>query len=247
MDDGRTQPNLPRIRLRDVLLIFARPAALFSRVEDTGAYGWALVLLMGLVLLIGFAEVQTGLIDRVVDQQTETRLAELEKHQSNLVDRIRLREAMEDIRKDGEWRKLMSRAGAVVLSPAYMLSSLLLISSLAYAVVALTGRKPEYHTLMAICVYAGFVELAAHILRLSMMLCYRTIEVGTSLSMLAPPGKAAWLSAIDPFRIWFWILFAVGLSVTQQLTRRAAAVTAGLMCLFAVGSRIGLAQLGLQW
>lgn len=246
MDEVRTQSELSPVRLRDVFQVFTRPASLFARVEDTGAYGLAFAVLLGLILLIGLAEVKTGLIDRVVDRQTEERLAELEKTQSNLVDRIRLREAMEDVRKDGEWKKLMSRAGAVLLSPAYMLSSLLLISSLAYAVVALTGRKPEYHTLMAVCVYAGFVELVAHVLRLAMMLAYRTIDVGTSLAMVMPAGKVVWLSAIDPFRIWFWVLVAVGLSVTQQLTRRAAIATAGVMCLLAVGARIGLAQAGLH-
>jgi len=246
MDDVHLQPDIARIRLRDVFQVYARPRALFARVEDTGAYGWALVLLLGLVFLIGYAEVKTGLIDRVEDLKTEQRLAELEKMQSNLVDRIRLREEMEEIRKDGEWRKLMSRTGAVALSPAYMLSTFLLISSLAYAVVALTGRKPEYHTLMAICVYAGFAELVAYFLRLAMMLAYRTVEVNTSLAMLAPAGKAAWLSAIDPFRLWFWVLVGIGLSVTQQLSRRAAIITAGVMCLCAVGARLGLAQAGLQ-
>ena len=43
--------------------------------EDTGAYGWTLVTLLGLVTLAGYAEVQTGLIDRTADQQTEVRLA----------------------------------------------------------------------------------------------------------------------------------------------------------------------------
>jgi hypothetical protein len=79
-----------------------------------------------------------------------------------------------------------------------------------------------------------------------MMLAYRTVDVGTSLAVLAPTGKAVWLSAIDPFRLWFWVLVAVGLSVTQQLSRRAAIITTSVMCLFALGARVGLAEMGLQ-
>ena len=240
-DEAQDGQESPRVRLRDVFFVYTRPSLLFSRVEDSGAYGWALVLLLGLVFLIGYAEVQTGLIDRVVDQKTEQTLAELEKTQLNLVDRIKLREQMEEVRKAGEFAKLMTRMGAVVLGPCFMLSTFLLCSSMLYAVVALTGRKPEYHTLMGICVYAGFIDLAALALRLAMMLCYRTIAVDTSLAMLVSVGKPTWLVAMDPFRVWFWVLVAMGLTITQQLSRRTAIVTCSLMCLVSMGARVAWA------
>lgn len=240
MDEVRSQQETTRLRLRDVLHVFSRPKALFARVEDTAAYGWGLLLLLSLVLLVGYIQVQTGLIDRVVDQSTEKQLADLEKTQLHLVDRIKLREQMEDIRKSGEFNKLMARMGAIVLSPLYMLSGFLLIASFLYAAVALTGRKPEYHTLMAICVYAGFVELLAHILRLGMMFCYRTVDVDTSLAVLAVPGKPTWLAAVDPFRVWFWVLVGIGLTTTQQLSRRTAIACCSVMCLAAMAARAGL-------
>lgn len=224
------------------MLVFSSPPALFRRVEDTGAYGWTLVTLLALVTLLGYAEVQTGLIDRVVDQKTEGRLAELEGAQADLVDRVQLREQMDDIRKTGEFEKLMTRLGAVVASPAYILVSALLIASCLYAMVALTGRKPEYHTLMSICVYAMFVDLLAQAVRLGMILFYRTIEVNTSLGMVSTSRGLAWLSAIDPFRIWFWVLVTIGLTVTQQLSRRMAIVSCMLMCLVAMGVRAAVAM-----
>jgi hypothetical protein len=229
------------VRLRDVPYVFARPSRLFSRVEDSGAYGWALVLLLGLVFLIGYAEVKTGLIDRVVDQNTEKNLAQLEKTQLNLVDKVKLREQMEEIRKGGEFMKLMTRLGAIVVGPAFLISAFLLSSSVLYAAVALTGRKPEYHTLMGICVYSGFIDLLAHALQFAMMLCYRTTDVTTSLAVLAAPGKPTWLVAIDPFRIWFWVLVAIGLTITQQLSRRTAIVTCSLLCLVTSAARAVLA------
>ena len=134
----------------------------------------------------------------------------------------------------------MTRLGAVVASPAKILVAALLIASCLYAMVALTGRKPEYHTLMSICVYAMFVDLLAQALRLAMMLFYHTIEVDTSLGMISTSRGLAWLSAVDPLRIWFWVLVTIGLVVTQQLSRRMAIVTCVLMCVMAMGVRAAM-------
>ena len=226
--------------LRHAPWIITDPRAVYSRVEDVGHYGWTLFVLLCLVTLVGVVEVQTGLIDRRVDQQTEEQLAVVEKTQGNLVDRVQLREVMADVRKQGEFMKLLRRLGAVVLKPLYMLTSFLLISSLLYAAVALTGRKPEYHTLLTICVYAGFVELIGFFLRLAMMFAYRTTHVDTNLAIMAKPGEAPYLAAIDPFRIWFWVLVAFGLIVTQQLGRRMAIVCCAILGIVASVGHVGL-------
>ena len=234
----------PTLGLRHVLLVYTSPRSLFSRVEDTGAYGMALVVLLALVTFIGYAQIQTGLIDRVVDQQTEQTLAELETTQGTLLDRIELRDRMDAVRKQGVFSKTVRRLGVVVFSPLYFLVSFLLIASILYAAVALTGRKPEYHTLMALCVYAGFIELFAYALQLSMMLYYGTINVDTSLGMLVAPAAASVLSAIDPFRLWFWVLVGLGVVVTRQLSRTMAVVTCSLMCLLATGVRVAVVLAG---
>jgi len=237
-----TEPDRLRepLGVRHALLVFTAPRSLFERVEDTGAYGWALVTLLGLVMLLGYAEVQTGLIDRVVDEKTEKQLAKLEETQLNLVDRIELKDRMESIRKAAVFEKTMTRIGVVALKPMYLLASFMLIASALYAMAALTGRKPEYHTLMSICVYAGFIELAAFVLQLVLMLYFKTTDVDTSLRALGPIGKLNPLAAIDPLRIWFWILVGMGLTVTQQLSRRMAITTCSVMCLLAIGARVGL-------
>jgi len=239
-----TAPDRERERgplgVRHALLVFVAPRSLFDRVEDTGAYGWALVTLLGLVMLIGYAEIQTGLIDRVVDQKTEKQLQQLEETRANLVDRLQLKDGMDAIHKAAVFDKTITRILVVVLEPIYLLASFMLIASVLYAMAALTGRKPEYHTLMSICVYAGFIELAALVLQLGMMLYFKTTEIDTSLRALGPIGKLNPLAAIDPFRIWFWILAAIGLTVTQQLSRRMALTTCTAMCVLAIGGRVAL-------
>jgi hypothetical protein len=180
----------------------------------------------------------------VVDEKTEKKLAELEETQANLVDRVQLKDRMEAIRKESVFEKTITRIGVVVLKPMYLLASFMLIASILYAMVALTGRKPEYHTLMSICVYAGFIELAAFILQLGMMLYFRTTEIDTSLRALGSMGKLNPLAAIDPFRVWFWVLVGIGLTVTQQLSRRMATATCSVMCLVAIGTRAALDYFG---
>ena len=226
--------------LRHAVQVLVAPRSVFERAEDTGAYGWALITLLVLVFLIGNAEVQTGLIDRSVDLRTEVGLATLEKEQGHLLDRVELRDRMVKLRKTGEFNKMLSRAGVMVFSPVYFIASFLLISAGMFAVVALTGRKPEFHTLMSICVYAGCVEVVSLIVRLAMVLYYRTGDLDTSFAMLAEPGTATWLAAVDPFRIWFWVLVGLGLIVTRQLSRRMAVVTCLLVALVAGGVRVGL-------
>jgi len=229
--------------LQHLPMVITRPAAVFSRAEDTGAYGPALVIMLALTVLLGYAEVQTGLIDRVVDQQTEQQLAELEKAQSGVVDRLQLRDAMDAVRKNGQFMQTLSRLGAIVLTPMYMLTSFLVISSILYAFVAMSGRKPEWHTLMSICVYAGVIEIIALVLRLAMMMSWRTTHVDTSLRMLGELGKPTFWGAIDPFRIWYWVLIAIGVTTTRQLSRRAAIASALTLFLLSTGARIGLEYL----
>ena len=135
--------------------------------------------------------------------------------------------------------------GAVVVAtPLQFVVSFLLIAAVLYAAVALTGRKPEYHTLMSICVFAGFIELAGYALQLGMMLYYRTTEVDTTLGALAAPGKPSVLAAVDPFHIWFWVLVAIGLTVTHQLSRKVAIGMCVAIYLMSFGIRVAVQFFG---
>ena len=186
--------------------------------------------MLGLVTLAGYVQIQTGLIDQLVDAETDKKLEQIESQRADLVERGKLREAVEKTRQEGEFFKTITRLQVIALEPMLMLAKFLLIAAVLYAAVALTGRKPEYHTLMSICVYSGFIGLAGHVLRVAMMMYYRRIDMDTSLSMLAEPGKPTVLAAFDPFVIWFWVVVALGLIITRQLSRRMAIVSCVLLC-----------------
>ena len=237
------EPSSSAPGLGQLPMMFVAPGAVFRRIAGGGGYGWTLGALLLLTTLIGWATVQTGLIDRQVDRQTGKALADLEREQIDLLSRVELSEQLEKIRKQAEFTKLIRRGSVVLATPLALVASLMLIAALLFAAVALAGNKPDYPTLMAVCVYSAVVDLLASGLRLALMLCYRTIEVDTSLGLLMPFSEEARtlktvLSAVDPFRAWFWILVAVGLAVTGQLSRRTAVITCVLFWLAATGVRM---------
>ncbi|MCP4591998.1 MAG: hypothetical protein GY842_14785 [bacterium] len=223
-------------------VMFVSPRSVFACVAHAGHYGWALAAILALTTLFGWATVQTGLIDRQVERQTRAAVASLEREQIDLLDRTELSERMEKIRKTGEFNTLIARGGALLATPVGLVVSVMLIAAVLFAVVALKGNKPDYPTLMAICVYSAVVDVLAAGLRLAMMLYYRRLGVETSLGTLLPRDEAyriarGILSGVDPFHVWFWILVGLGLVVTGQLSRRAAAVTCVLFWLVTAGVR----------
>lgn len=242
------------VGVRDIPLVLLAPRRLFARVEDVAAYGWPLVLLLVAVTLIGYATVETGLIDRQVDQRVRARIAEIDNTQRDVVERSELRELYRQEYKKGEFERLLVRIQVIAAEPLKLLAAVLLIAAVLYGVVALTGRKTEWHTLLTICVFAGFIELLRLAMRLALMLSYGSLEVDTSAALLvhflvtgqgadptAVAALAGALSALDPFRVWFWFVVIVGLSVTGQLRGWRAWLVCGLCWLVAAGARCGLA------
>jgi len=229
--------------LRDAPRMLVAPGDVFRRIGESGRYGWALGAVVLISTLVGWTTVQTGLIDREVDRRTRQALADLEREQTDLLKRTELSERMEGIRKSAEFTKLIARGSAILVAPAALAASLMILAALLFAMVALTGQKPEYAVLIAVCVYSAVVDVLAEVVRLAMRLSYRTLDVDTSLSVLVPYSEGTRtlkliLSGIDPFRVWFWVLVALGLIVTGQLSRRAAMVTCTVFGLIAAGVRI---------
>ncbi len=249
-------PPHSRVGIADIPRVLLSPSRVFARTEDVAAYGWPLVLLLTMVTLVGYATVETGLIDREVNRAVEVGIAELEATQADVVERSALRQMIEDQRKGGEFLRLMTRVKEIVVRPLGVLATVLLLGALLYGVVALTGRKAEWHTLLTVVVFASFVDLVGSLVRLGFMVNLRRLDVDTSLSglalMWAPAesvGKgivalSGLLSAVDPFRLWFWGVVIVGLTVTAQLKGWRAWATCGLCWLAAGGFRAAMATAG---
>ena len=241
------------VGVRDIPLVILAPRRLFARVEDVTAWGWPLIILLTFVTLIGYATVQTGLIDREVDRRVRQRIARIDETQRDIVERSALRELYGREFKKGKFEKLLTRIQVVVAEPVNAIAGALLIAAACYGIVAMTGRKPEWHTLLTICVYAGFIDALRLLLQLILMLQYETLEIYTSLAPLtrllvdiqeAEPAivVSTWgaLAALDPFRIWYWLVVLKGLGVTSQLRGWRAWVICLLCWLLGVAGRTGL-------
>lgn len=242
------------VGLRDIPLVFLAPRRLLARVEDVTAWGWPFAVLLAVVTLIGYATIQTGLIDREVDRQVRQRMAEIDQQQRDVVQRSELRDLYDRELKTGEFEKLLTRMRVVGAQPATALATALLVAAVLYGVVALTGRKPEWHTLLTICVYAGFIDALRLLVTLALMLSYRTLEVDTSLALLlrlrpmsesSSPAATAMISglltALDPFRVWYWLVVGLGLSGAAQLPGWRAWVAGSICWLAGAGGRGALA------
>ncbi len=228
--DG-VEPRRRTVSLFHLPLVFLAPRRLFARVEDVCAYRFTGLFLLICVTLIGWATVETGLIDRQADVMVRQQIAELEEQQRDVVERSELKRQIEEQRKGGEFLKLMARIQTIGLAPVWTLGSVLLICAALFGVVALSGKKPEWHTLLTVCIYASFVEVLGRLVWLALVLRHGTLDVDLSLGALmriVPPieadatgmqavGMKAVLSALHPFHIWFWILMGMGLHVTSQL------------------------------
>ncbi len=242
------------VGVRDIPVALLAPRRVFARVEDVAVWRWPLLILLATVTLIGYATVQTGLIDRQIDARVRDRLAQIDSEQHDVLELSALHDMYEQERKKGEFEKLLARIQVIVAEPAKALACILLIAALLYGVVALTGRKPEWHTLLTVCVFAAFIDVLRLLMTLGLRLRYGTLEADTSLALLArflaetdgadPMTVAALsglLSALDPFRVWFWLAVIVGLSATTQLRGWRAWLTCSLCWLTAAGARSALA------
>lgn len=240
------------IGLRDIAVVLWSPKRVFARVENVPAYGWSLLLLLLAVTVVGYAQVQTGLIDRKVEQDVQDQIAKLDLERADVVARSELRKQTEEIQKGGEFQKFLARLAAVVVEPAGMLASVLLLAAAFYGLVALSGRKPEWHSLMSVVVFASFVDVAAMVFRLVLVVQCGTLDVDTSAGAVmrawmsdALPGKSldvatSALSGLDPFRLWFWTVVIIGLRATSQLRGWRAWIPCVLLWLLAAGVRTGM-------
>jgi len=218
------------VGLRDIPLVFFAPTRLFAKVEDVNAYLVPLFLLLALVTLVGYATIETGLIDRRVQEQVNTMKAHLEKSQFEVMERAQFRKALEDLDKQGQFLRLITRLQVVVMSPVGMLTGILLTAAVFYGLVALSGRKPEWNTLMTVQTYACYIDLLRFAGVLFFMVSFRRLNVDLTLGALVGPmemnfpyggmvraGLKTLLAAADPFALWYWWVVIAGLKTTGQL------------------------------
>jgi len=214
--------------IRNILGVYARPVRFYERFDLATPYGWPLALLIILLALAGYAIVAAGLVEREVNIDTEQTLAFVEKASIGEVTRDQLDERLRDTREAAVFWKVITSAGYVLAGPVEVIGRIFVGAAVAFIVVALSGRKPAYHGLVAILTFAAYVEVLRQALVVPLMITLHSTDVDTSLAALLR-GRAmasgwwyASLQAVDPFAIWFCVLAAIGMSRSAQLSTRRA-------------------------
>lgn len=232
-------------RIRDIPRMYTSPVGFYQQFDLATPYGGPLALLVILLAAAGYAVVGSGLVERSVDLSTEKSLSLIEKASIGEVKQDELDDRLRNARMAvGFWEVLASGA-AVLEGPIKSLGRIFVGAAVAFVAVAMSGRKPAYHGLASILTFAAYVELLRQAVVVPLMLSLHSMEVETSLAVLLGGRAAAsgWLyaglQAVDPFSIWFYVLAAIGISRSGQLSTRGAVWLGLVLWLGAAGLQAG--------
>jgi hypothetical protein len=229
----------------DIFRVYTCPVRFYGQFDLARPYGWPLALLVLLLAVGGYVVVASGLVDREVDITTEKTLAGIEKGAIGELTRDQLDELLKSARDAAVFWKIIASGARVLAGPAEVIGRIFAGAAVAFVVVALCGRKPAYHGLVAILTFAAYVEVLRQILVVSLMVSLASSDVESSLAALlrGRPAASGWLYAglqtADPFTIWFYVLAAIGISRSGQLSRRGAIILCTVLWLAGACLHVG--------
>jgi hypothetical protein len=222
---------------RDLVNVFWRPGALFAELPRTNRVAGALILLLILHALYGWAVISTGVPDHEIDRRTQEEISRLRQHPPSKEEAEKFNTALEAIEKGAVFQKQLKRVQMVAGQPIGLLIGLSLTSGLIFLVTALRGGKPNFPVLLGVTTFAAYVEVPRLLISLLLIAQLQVMRVETSaaafVSGQADVGLGAFLllRRLDPFELWYYLLLGLGVYQTGQLRRRAAIVTICVLAL----------------
>jgi hypothetical protein len=234
-DAAAPAPPPGRDLLHDLWLVVWNPSRLFVNLPRVNRAAGALVLLLAAQAMLGWWLSGTGIHDYAIEVEAQKAVtAALRRHEGDEDPNLALTEA-EMIEKTAAFTKLVGAIARTAGPPLHTLCGIGLLASFLFVRIALAGGKPKFGVLAAAMIFASYVELPRQALRLWLVCQVRMDRVETSAAAfptrLGPPdgigiGQYIALRRLDPFEIWFWILFFVAARVAAKLpTRKALTAT----------------------
>lgn len=220
----------PRNVWEDIASLFLRPSALFLGLAVENRAGRALGILLILEMALTGLIVSTGVVDYEIEADTQRQVSERLRDQEGPDDDDALASTLSSIEKWGVFKKLLAKLGWVLGIPGRTLAGVIVLSWILFAAVALRGGKPKYEELLAVAVFASFVELPRLLVKLYLITELQVARVETSLAAFVPVGPKTpfWIyllaRRIDPFEIWFWILVGYGIWKIGALRAKSAVI-----------------------
>jgi hypothetical protein len=155
-------------------------------------------------------------------------------------------EAAEMTEKSAEFTILMSRSAMIIGPPLRVLITVGFLAGVLFAVVALGGGKPKMALLAAIVTFASFPEIPRQLLRAYLISATQQTRVETSLAALPNQladsgislGQYLLMRRIDPFDLWFWMLFFMGIRRAARFSPRTAIWVTAFLFLICTSVRV---------
>lgn len=215
-----------------MLNIFFSPAKVFEKIKEKP--GWIKPLIVVLVVIILSAAITVFLTkDTALAQQEE---AMRERGMSD----EQIEQAKQFI--GGPIAAVLGGVFAVIFTVAILLVFSLLINVL----IPIFGGASSFKTVFSVVSHAALVRVPSVIVRIILILLTKSLYVSASLALLVPgmdKGSFAYriLTGFDGFVIWEMALVALGISVTNNLSKKNAFIIVFLILLVSIfiGAAIG--------
>lgn len=220
-----------------MLDVFLAPSKVFTYLKEKPQ--WAVAFIVILVVVALAAVISVGIArESIIERQAEA-----------LREQDLTEEEMERAQGfvSGPFLYISSAIGAVVFTAIL----LLLFAFILNLFIPVFGGTAAFKTVFSVVTHAGLVKVLSAIVRVILVAVTKSVYVTTSLALLAPNMERGafgyqLLSGCDFFIIWEMILVAIGINITNSVSKKNAYVLVFLIWVVSlfVGALLGTLQGG---
>lgn len=215
-----------------LLDIYFAPTKVFTYLKEKPQWSVALIIILvvvGLAALVSVSIARESIIERQAEALREQDMTE---------------EQMERAQgfASGPFLYISSAVGAVVFTVVL----LLLLAFVLNLFIPVFGGTAAFKTVFSVVSHAALVVVLAAILKVILIAITKSIDVTTSLALLAPNMARdsfgyQLLAGCDFFVIWEMILVAIGINITNNVSKKNAYILVFLVWVVSlfVGALLG--------
>jgi hypothetical protein len=233
--------------LHDAWLILFDPRRVYFNLPRVNRSGRFLLLLLVLLSAVGWAADATGVHALAIRSQASLEAAKIYKQAEGAENQAVILEGADLVEKTAEFSVLFSRIGFMVGAPLRVLLTVACLTGVLFAAVALGGGKPKTAVLAGIPIFASIAELPRQLLYALLLSRVGDTHVETSLAACLQTlggerGADLWtyscMRRLDPFDLWFWALFALGMRAAARFSMKWTIVLIVVLALGGASERL---------
>lgn len=211
--------------IADIAHLYFSPRTLFDYLPRCNRLTGAMVVLLVVESLCGWAAFTTRVMQFEIDGKTYHDVAVFQKQHEGDEEFEIVTAGTDSLFKGGEFSKQLLRVWLVLGRPALNIALIGMLAGTWFVIVALTVGKPNYQLLAGVVAFAWLVEIPELMLRVYLLRATEASRVETSLAAFATGpeiGLAGYilLRRLNPFVLWFWSLIGLGIWRSGQMGGR---------------------------